>query len=74
VVLADSPAEYRTAMLALRSLFDPTRAPASLVATLEGGSTATVSARPLNMATVRTSLSSAAVSVELEALADWAVA
>jgi hypothetical protein len=62
-------------MNTLRSLFDPTRAPAVLSVTLETG-TATISARPVNMVVsdipdpvVRV------VSIELEAVgADWSIA
>lgn len=73
VVLGDDVADFRANMLALRTLFDPTRTPAALVATLEDSSTATVTARPLNIVVAMTTPQSADVSVELEALADWVI-
>jgi hypothetical protein len=73
VVIGADEAEFRTAMLALRALFDPALPPRDLVAVLEDGSTATVAARALNIASKRVDRESAEVSVELEALADWSV-
>lgn len=73
VVLGTSNSNFRTLMLALRTLFAPDRTPAALVATLEDSSTATVTARPLNIVVKMTSAYSADVSIELEALADWVI-
>lgn len=41
--------DFRTNMLAVRTLFRPHRDPAALVAQLEDGQTATINARPLNI-------------------------
>lgn len=73
VVTGATESDYRASMLALRALFDPTLALRDLVATLEDGSTATVSARSVSIAAARTSRWSSTVSVELEALSDWSV-
>lgn len=67
-------ANFRTNMKALRTLFDPTREPADLVASLEDGTTATISARPLNIVADQPFTSIASVSIELEGLSDWAIA
>lgn len=67
-------ASFRTLAKAVRALFDPAAAPASLVATLEDGTTATVSARTLNTVWDQITPALARVSIELEAVADWAVA
>lgn len=58
----------------LRELFDPSDAPGTLVATLEDGSTQSVTARVLNTLGWGDDAIPAyrEISVELEALADWA--
>lgn len=68
-------ADMRSMLEALRTLFDPTRAPASLVIGLEDGGTATISARPLNMLCPATIASvRERVNIELEAVEDdWEV-
>lgn len=59
-------ADYRTTMRALGVLFDTARDPADLVATLEDGATATISARPLSiMANEQVPSEFAKVSIEL---------
>lgn len=65
-------AQFRTNMRLVRSLFTSNRERADLVATLEDGSTATISARPMNIG-VPTELASvyAALSIELEGYDDW---
>lgn len=66
-------ASFRALVTSLRTLFDPTRDPADLVATLEDGSTATCSARPLPTMVYNQQVPSMAVlSVELESVdGDW---
>lgn len=65
-------ADYRSNVRAMLALFDPTGAPAALVATLEDGDTATIAARTLSVATVELEPGEyAAVSIELLALEDW---
>lgn len=66
-------AEFRSLVTGLRTLFDPTRDPADLIATLEDGSTATCSARPLpTMVYDQRVPAMAVLSVELESVdADW---
>ena len=73
---ADQRDDFRTNVLALRALFSPARTPTDLVATLEDGSTATISARPLNIVWDEQVPSlSANVSVELESVdPDWSIA
>lgn len=68
-------ASFRTQVTAFRTLFDPTRQPADLVASLEDGGTATCSARPLpTMVFDQIVPGMAAVSVELESVdADWVI-
>lgn len=73
VVTGDTDAAYRTSMLALRALFDGSLGLRDLVATLEDGSTATIAARGVSIASVRTSPWTSEVSVELEAVSDWVV-
>lgn len=69
-------ADVRSALETLRTLFDPTGDPATLVVTLEDGSTATISARPINMVLDDGRIPTyREVSVELEAVEDdWVVA
>lgn len=73
--LAAQKADFRSTMLAVRTLFDPTKEPAELALVLEDGSTATISARPLNIV-VNDKVQSlfAYVSVELLSVApDWTI-
>jgi len=69
-------ADFRAGVNIIRALFSPSRAPAALVATLEDGSTATISARPLNLVWAEDVASlSASVSIELESVdPDWVIA
>jgi hypothetical protein len=70
-------ANFRFLVNTLRALFDPTRDPADLVATLEDGSTATCSARPLPTMVWGDQIvpSMAVLSVELESGdEDWVIA
>lgn len=65
---------YRTNVMAVRALFATNRARADLVATLEDGSTATISARPLNLLWGESVQSEyATVNIELEGYGDWVV-
>ena len=69
--------DFRDAMETLRTLFDPTRVPASLVIGLEGGvRTATISCRPLPTILVGYKpVPAASINVEFEAVeGDWLVA
>lgn len=69
-------ADFRAAVEQLRALFDPTRAPATLSVLLEdGASTATILARPVNMAYSDGPLPSyREVSIELESVVpDWTI-
>jgi hypothetical protein len=69
-------ADFRTNVLALRALFSSSRVPANLVATLEDGSTATISARPLPGMLWDEQVASlfANVSVELESVdPEWVI-
>ena len=70
-------ADYRTNMRSLRTLFDPARDPADLVAVLEDGSTWTISGRPVSpgvLAAERVPSEWADVSVELLSVApDWTI-
>jgi hypothetical protein len=69
-------ADFRAGVNIIRALFSPSRAPAALVATLEDGTTATISARPLNLVWAEDVASlSATVSIELESVdPDWVIA
>ena len=68
-------ADTREALETLRALFDPTNAPASLVIELEDGGSATITARPINMAVGDDDVPMRRqVSIELEAVgADWVI-
>jgi hypothetical protein len=67
-------ADFRGLVNDLRTLFDPTREPADLVATLEDGSTATISARPLpGMVWDQVVPSYGRVSIQLQGLSDWTI-
>ena len=70
-------ADYRTNMRTLRTVFDPARSPADLVAELEDGSTWTITARPVSpgiLAAERIPSEWADVSIELLSVApDWTV-
>lgn len=69
---SDQRTSFASKRAALRTLFDPTLAPAALVATLEDASTLTVIARALPTAVWQQIVPSMAqVSFELEALGDW---
>lgn len=64
---------FRDNMQAIRTLFDPTRARATLLAVLEDGSQWSISARPLNIVSSEPVPSEfATVSIELEGSGDWA--
>lgn len=65
---------FRTNMLAVRTLFDPTGTPDDLELALEDGSTLTITARPLNILSDQQVPALAAVSIELEATDAAAVA
>lgn len=72
---AAAKSSFRANILWLRTLFASNRARADLVATLEDGSTQSISARPLSMIwneSVQGEFS--AVSIDLEGYDDWAVA
>jgi hypothetical protein len=71
---ATARSSYRDKVQVLRALFSPTRARANLVASLEDGTTITISARPLpGMIWNELVLSEfALVSIELEGVGDWA--
>lgn len=68
-------ASFRGRMQEIRYLFRPTRSPASLVVSLEDGTTATIAARPTSIVVVeRVPSQIAEVSVELESVApDWVI-
>lgn len=68
-------ADMRSLLEDLRTLFDPTRSPATLSIELEHGGTATISARPLNMLCPATVASvRERISIALEAVEDdWEV-
>lgn len=70
---ATARASFRDNVQTVRSLFAPNRARANLVATLEDGTTATISARPLPGIIVAEVIASevARISIELEAYGDW---
>ena len=72
---AEQHGDVRAAGEELRVLVDPTRDPASLVVALEDGGTATISARPLNVAAGPPTLAAVrSVSIQLEAVEDdWTV-
>lgn len=72
---AEQRADLRALLESYRTLFDPTRSPATLSIELEDGGTATISARPLDL-TCPASVASvrAVVSITLLAVeADWDV-
>jgi hypothetical protein len=65
-------ASFRDTIQALQTLFSPTAAAGNLVATLEDGTTATISARSLNMVFSGDDPSFRYLSVELESIApNW---
>jgi hypothetical protein len=66
-------ASFRDNMQSIRTLFASNRARANLVATLEDGTTATISARPLPGIIANDTVKSefANVSIELEGSGDW---
>ena len=65
-------ATFRNRMLLIRSLFASNRLPADLVAELENGDTATISARPMNILVPQQIEGVyASLSIELEGLDDW---
>lgn len=67
-------ASFRTLVKIVRALFDPRAMPASLVATLEDGTTATISARTLNIVWEKLAPSTARISIELESVdGDWVI-
>lgn len=71
---ATQRASYRANMKALRALFATNRARADLVATLEDGTTATISARPLNLVLTELVPSEFAnISIELAGNGDWVI-
>jgi hypothetical protein len=66
--------DFVTLRATLGTLFDPTRAPADLVATLEDGSTLTIVARPLPTPLWGQQVPSMAkIAYQLEAVSDWVV-
>jgi len=69
-------ANTRTRLTALRALFDPAAAPASLVVELEDGTEASITCRTLNLVTLDyPDPVYRPVSIELEAVgADWVIA
>lgn len=69
-------ADIRSALESLRTLFDPARSPATLIVTLEDGGTASITARPVNMAMADDPIPTyRQLSVELEAVGDdWVIA
>lgn len=72
---ASPKASWRANVQAIRNTFKPTAAPALLVASLEDGTTASITARPLNIVWVENVQSlQAGVSVELEGYGDWVYA
>jgi hypothetical protein len=68
----DARASYRDKWVGVRALFASNRDPTDLVATLEDGTTQTISARPLNIV-VPNEIPGwfANVSIELEGFDDW---
>lgn len=70
----DARAVYRATRRALAILFDPTREPATLEATTEDGEVWAIEARPLSLVALTVVPGHlATVSVELEAVAEWAL-
>lgn len=69
-------ADFNDAAASVRELFDPTMAPADLVATLQDGTTYTIAARPLpTLSWSDHGPSAADLSVELESVVpDWTIA
>lgn len=66
---------FRANVLTVRTLFDPSAEPASLVAVLENGQTASITARTINSLWDQQDPYAAAVSIELEAVTpDWTIA
>lgn len=66
---------YRTNVIAMQALFDPTLDPGELVASLEDGSTATINARALNIVGAQKMPSFKLVSVKLESVdPNWVIA
>jgi hypothetical protein len=64
---------FKTLRAELRTLFDPSLAPGALVATLEDGTTLSIDARAINILYGDDGIPSfREVSVELEAVEDWA--
>ncbi len=63
--------DFATLRDVMKTLFDPTRDPALLIATIEDGTNLYVLARPENTAWNQVVPSMAAVSVELKAYGDW---
>lgn len=72
---AAAQSSYRTKAKLIRALFASNRARANLVATLEDGTTATISARPLSGIIWKEEIPSeyATVSIELEGSGNWVV-
>ena len=71
---ADCQASHRGLVNDIRALFDPTAAPADLVAALEDASTATIAARTLNIVWDHLAPSTSRISIELDSVApDWTI-
>jgi len=71
---AEARESFRTTMRAVRTLFASNRSRANLVADLEDGATATISARPLNILVPKMIESVyASLSIEMEGYDDWLI-